>query len=197
MATLHTVRAAVAASALLFAAAAGAQGTNTTAPKTASPNAMPTAGATQGSELARGDRTFLENAAQGGHAEIEGSKLANQKSANADVKAFASRMIQDHTKVGDELTSLARSKGYTPPTEPSLVQKGELKALGVLDGSKFDKMYSSRIGVAAHENTVKMFREASQNAKDADVKAFATKQLPALEQHLQMARDLDKKVGNG
>ncbi|REE91255.1 DUF4142 domain-containing protein [Cupriavidus plantarum] len=196
MTASHVITSIVAASALMFTATAGAQGTGSTTPRTASPNAMSSSGASASSELARGDRTFLENAAQGGHAEIEGSKLANQKSSNADVKAFASRMIQDHTKVGDELASLAKSKGYTPPTEPSLVQKGELKALGALDGAKFDKLYSTRIGVAAHESTVKMFREASQNAKDTDVKAFAAKHLPELEHHLQMARDLNKKVGN-
>jgi putative membrane protein len=55
-------------------------------------------------------------------------------------------------------------------------------------------MYASRIGVAAHESTVKKFREASRNAKDRDVKAFAAKHLPDLENHLQMARDMKKKV---
>lgn len=146
------------------------------------------------SQIARGDRKFIEDAAQGGHAEIEASKLAQQKSGNQDVKAFAAKMIEDHGKVGSELDSLASSKGITAPQEPSTMQKGEIKALGALDGAKFDKMYASRIGVAAHESTVKEFREASRNAKDPDVKAFAAKHLPDLENHLQMARDMKKKV---
>lgn len=184
----------IAACLVLLPASLMAQGT--TSPKTTSPANTASAESRQGTELARGDRTFLENAAQGGHAEVEGSKLAQQKASSADVKAFASRMVQDHTKVGAELTQLATAKGYTPPSEPSLMQKGELKTLATLDGTKFDKMYSSRIGVAAHESTLKMFKEASGNAKDPDIKAFAAKHVPDLEEHLKMARDLNKKVGN-
>lgn len=179
----------IAACLLLVPATLLAQGTNTrkTPGPTASGHAV---------EVARSDRTFLENAAQGGHAEVEGSKLAQQKSSSAAVKSFAARMVQDHTKVGEELTKLASSKGYTAPTEPSLTQKGELKTLSALDGSKFDKMYSSRIGVAAHESTLKMFKEAAESSKDGDIKAFAVEHVPELEEHLKMARALNKKVGN-
>lgn len=156
-----------------------------------------TTGASAGaSRLANADSKFIEEAAHGGHAEIEASKLAQQKSQNQDVKSFANKMIEDHGKVGDELDALAARKGVTTPKDPSTMQKSEIKALSALSGAKFDKMYASRIGVAAHENTVKKFREASTNAKDADVKAFAVKHLPDLEGHLQMARDLKKKVGD-
>ena len=147
------------------------------------------------SQLVHADRKFIEEAAQGGHTEIEASKLAQQKSQNQDIKAFADEMIVDHDKVGAELDALAAAKGVTAPKEPSTMQKSEIKALNALHGAKFDKMYASRIGVAAHESTVKKFREASKNAKDVDVKAFADKHLPKLEGHLQMVRDLKKKVG--
>lgn len=185
---------------MLLSAGAMAQANTSTTPRNTAPGNMPATSSQSsgqnGSQVERADRTFMENAAQGGHAEVEGSKLAQQKSKNADVKAFAERMIKDHTKVNDELAKLASGKGYTPPKEPSLMQKGELKALGALDGERFDKMYASRIGVASHEDTVKMFKEAAQNAKDPDIKAFASKHVPDLEHHLQMARELNKKVGN-
>jgi len=150
-------------------------------------------GASTTNQLASADKSFLEDAAQGGHAEIEGSKMALQKSKNADVKAFANQMIKDHTAVGEELTALAKSKGYTPPTEPSLMQKGELKALDVTDDS-FDSMYARRIGVAAHESTVKLFEKAAKDAKDPEIKAFAQKTLPSLQSHLEMAKALQEKV---
>ncbi|MCT9071416.1 DUF4142 domain-containing protein [Cupriavidus gilardii] len=194
-----------AACSLLLSSAVMAQGTST-APKNTAPGNMPATTATDESgtrgtardtsKLVRADRSFLENAAQGGLAEVEGSKLAEQKASSADVKTFAARMVKDHTMVNEELTKLASSKGYTPPTEPSVVQRTELKGLSALDGERFDKMYASRIGVAAHEKTVKLFQEAAKNAKDPDIKAFAAKHVPDLEQHLQMARDLNKKVGN-
>lgn len=146
-----------------------------------------------GDQLDGGDRRFLENAAQGGHAEVEGSKMAQQKATSPDVKSFAEQMIQDHTKVNEELAALAQQKGYTPPTEPSLMQKAELKTLSMTDDS-FDKMYASRIGVAAHEETLEMFQEAAANAKDPDIKAFAAKHVPALQKHLEMAKAMQQKV---
>jgi len=106
----------------------------------------------------------------------------------------ATQMVKDHTAVGGELATLAKGKGYTPPTEPSVMQKGELKALDVADDS-FDGLYVRRIGVAAHEDAVKLFEKASKDAKDPDVKAFAQKNLPALQHHLEMAKTLLASIG--
>lgn len=140
------------------------------------------------------DEDFLERAAESGHTEIAGSKLAQQKARSADVKAFAEQMIADHTKVAQELAALAKSKGYTPPTEPSLIDKAKLKTLEMRDEG-FDKAYADEIGVQAHQDAVDLFKQAAEQAKDADVKAFAVKTLPALEQHLTMAKALQQKVG--
>jgi len=49
--------------------------------------------------------------------------------------------------------------------------------------------------VAAHEKDVAAFTGVSQNATDADVKAFAAKTLPTLQMHLQMIRDMAGKMG--
>jgi len=160
-------------------------------PQPASPAPAAQDGAAQ--QLDGDDKDFLENAAQSGHAEIEGSRMAQEKARNPDVKAFAEKMIQDHTKVGDELKALAQQKGYTPPAEPSLLQKAKLKTLGMTDDG-FDEMYADQIGVSAHEDAVKLFQDASANAKDADIKAFAAKHLPALQEHLKMAQDLQRQV---
>lgn len=145
------------------------------------------------SKLDSKDRDFLENAAQAGHMEVEGSKLALEKSRNADVKRFAQKMIDDHGKAGQQLADLAKAKGYDAPTEPSLMQQAKLKTLGLRDEG-FDKAYAESIGVAAHEDAVKLFQQASNEAKDPEVKQFATETLPTLEQHLQMAKSLEQSV---
>jgi len=124
-------------------------------------------------KLSSGDRGFLSDAARSGHLEIAGSKLALEKSANADVKKFARTMNNDHTEVGQKVVALNKNKGYEAPTEPSLVQSAKLKVLGLRDEG-FDKGYSREIGVSAHEDAVKLFEKASRDAKDPDVKKFAT-----------------------
>ncbi|TRM53439.1 DUF4142 domain-containing protein [Achromobacter sp. LC458] len=145
------------------------------------------------SKLDSKDRDFLENAAQSGHMEVEGSKLALQKSQNAEIKSFAQKMIDDHGKAGQKLASLAKSKGYDAPTEPSLMQQAKLKTLGMRDDG-FDKAYAEGVGVSAHEDAVKLFEDASKNAKDPEVKQFAAETLPILQQHLQMAKTLEQGV---
>lgn len=145
--------------------------------------------------MARSDEAFMKQAAQNGHAEIEASKLAQQKAKRADVKAFAEAMVNDHTKVDGELKQLAASKKVELPTEPSLKQKGELKMIDVGDADKFDQRYTKAFGVKAHQETIKLFEEAAAKASDPEVKAFAQKTLPSLKHHLEMARALDTAAG--
>lgn len=144
-------------------------------------------------KLDSADRDFVENAAQAGHMEIAGSKLALEKARNPDVKAFAQKIIDDHGKAGEQLATLAKNKGYDAPTEPSLVQQAKLKALGLRDDS-FDKAYIDEIGVSAHEDAVKLFEKASNDVKDPDIKQFAIQTLPVLQQHLQMAQGLQQRA---
>ncbi|MED5621387.1 DUF4142 domain-containing protein [Ideonella sp. BN130291] len=144
--------------------------------------------------VAHVDAAFMKNAAEAGLAEVEASKLAATKATNTQVKSFAQQMVDDHTKANDELKALAASKGVELPTEPSMMQRAKLKALQGADGANFDKRYAESFGVKAHEDTVSLFQKESKKAKDADVKAWATKTLPALQHHLEMAKDLNNAV---
>jgi putative membrane protein len=62
--------------------------------------------------------------------------------------------------------------------------------LSTADGSDFDRRYAESMGVDAHEDTIELFEKAAGSAEDADIKAFAQKTLPKLQQHLKMAREL-------
>ncbi len=139
---------------------------------------------------ARSDESFMKEAAHAGAAEIEAAKLAQAKARNADVKAFAGAMITDHTKVADELKALAATKNVKLPEGPSMKQKAELKLIDAGDNDKFDERYARNFGVKAHEDTIKLFEEASREAKDPEVKAWATRTLPGLKHHLDMAKAL-------
>lgn len=150
-------------------------------------------GGERGSALADEDQAFLENAIQGSYAEIEGSQLALEKTENAEVRKFAELMIKDHGKMVKDASTLATKKGLTPPDGPSVLQTTEITALKALTGGAFDAMYVNRTGVASHESTVEMFEKASQEVRDADVKALATDALPKLRDHLKMAQSLNQK----
>lgn len=141
------------------------------------------------------DAHFLRQAAHSGHAEVESSQLAQSKASNPQVRAFAARMIQDHTRVNAELAQLARSKGIDVPTQPSPAQRSRIQALAALSGDAFDRQYIDQMGVMAHENSVSLFRLGATNSRDPDVKAFASRTLPALNMHLDMAKQFQAAMG--
>lgn len=168
---------------LALAFNAGAQtGTASTAP--ASTKAAQAAGK---STLASADRSFAEKAAMGGMAEVELGNLAQQKASSADVKQFASRMVQDHGKANDELKQIATSKGVALPTALDRKHKGDVDRLGKLSGADFDRAYMKHM-VDDHKKDVSDFKKAAGSAKDTELKGFASKTLPTLEEHLQLAQ---------
>lgn len=196
----HTTLAIAASLALLGASGAMAQGTAagagtgtttaTTPGGAATATPSPKSGASTSTKLARADASFIKDAAKDGMAEVEAGKLAVQKASDPALKTFAQRMVDDHTQANAELKALAQSKGVELPDDPSMMQRARLKALSSADGAAFDKRYADSMGVKDHEKAVKMFQKTASNAKDPDVKAFAAKTLPTLEEHLKMARDL-------
>ena len=142
----------------------------------------------------KADKSFIKSAYQDGLAEIKMGELGQSKSANPDIKAFASQMVTDHSAANTELKTLADSKKVEVATDPSLVAQGKAKLLDAKTGADFDKAFAAGM-VSDHKKAVAAFEKASSDATDPDVKAFATKTLPTLQGHLSMAEDLQNKVG--
>jgi putative membrane protein len=129
----------------------------------------------------------------GGVYEVQAGNLALQKAANADVKAFAQRMVTDHSKANAELSQLATVKGAVLPTELDGEPEEALEHLTSLSGAEFDRMYMSHM-TTDHQKDVAEFERAAGGAQDADVKAFASKTLPTLREHLSLATTVGAKV---
>jgi putative membrane protein len=150
--------------------------------------------ASMGTAFAATSNDFVDNAAAGGIAEIETSKLALEKSSSADIKAFANMMITDHTKANKELTALAKKNDIEVPDDTTLVKQAKEKILDMRDES-FDAAYANN-QVKAHEETIELFKKQANTVTDdkvkgaTDLKGFAQKMLPALEKHLDMAKKL-------
>src|SRR5687767_11262035 len=73
----------------------------------------------QGGSATLNDSDFVRRVVASNRAEIELGQMAVTKAASADVKQFAQRMIDDHTKANTELTQLAQSKGWSLPADTS------------------------------------------------------------------------------
>jgi len=140
------------------------------------------------------DAAFVKKAADGGMAEVALAKLAQEKASNADVKSFAATLEKDHTAANDELKEVASKKNITLPASPSKNHQALHDKLAKLSGAEFDKAYVSAM-LEDHQKDVREFARVSSASGDADVKAFATKTLPTLKDHLKQVQDLSKSMG--
>ena len=133
------------------------------------------------------DIEFVLDAAQGGMAEVEIGKLAAERARSAEVKQFAQRMIDDHSKGGDQLKAIAESKSIALLTALTPKDKALQERLARLNGEAFDRAYM-RAMVSDHIKDVSEFRHESHDGRDPQVKAWAAGTLPTLEDHLKMAK---------
>lgn len=143
--------------------------------------------------LTKGDRDFIDNAAHGGLAEIELSKLA-QKSANPDVRAFADRMITDHTKIGARLTAIAQADGVAVPQTLDIDHRRLREKLANEHDGTFNRDYA-HVMVLDHDKAIKLFQQEERSGHDPQLRDFARYTLPTLQEHHQMAVELASKVG--
>jgi lipid-binding SYLF domain-containing protein/predicted outer membrane protein len=143
---------------------------------------------------AKADQDFVKAAAQSGMAEVEASKLALKKSQDADVRNFAQRMVDDHTKANDKLKVIARSNNLSIPDQSSNEQQNKIESLGKVAGDTFDQRYMDFFGVPAHERAINLFEREAKSGADADLRDFAQNTLPTLREHLKMARDVSAQM---
>jgi putative membrane protein len=148
---------------------------------------------TMATTLNHDDQEFVNKAAQGGMAEVMLGQMASSKGTSPDVKNFGNRMVSDHGKANDELKQLAQNKGMALPADVDADSKKMSDKLSKASGADFDKQYISGM-VDDHEKDVKEFEKESKDAKDPDLKAWASKTLPTLQDHLKMAKDTKAKL---
>ncbi|MES2315952.1 MAG: DUF4142 domain-containing protein [Pseudomonadota bacterium] len=147
--------------------------------------------------LSKSDQKILMNMAQENMAEIEVARLAQSKSQNEQVKGFAQKMIDDHTKALDDVKQMAQAKNLTLPTELDRAHKGKVDKLASLSGEAFDRSYMAQAGVAEHKKVHGMLSKAQVKAKDPELKALASRMAPVVDQHLNSAQELHKNAARG
>jgi len=142
------------------------------------------------SYLSEQDQTFIKETAQGGMMEVKMGRLGAQKGHSEAVRQLGQKLVQDHSKANQELKLLASQKNVTLPTEVPTELQTMLAHLKSLEGAEFDKAFKKH-ALEHHQEDIQKFQKASESSPDGDVKAFAQKTLPVLQQHLKMAQDID------
>jgi putative membrane protein len=133
---------------------------------------------------------FVTEAAQSDMFEIRSSQEALD-SGNSRIKAFAQKMIADHSKTTDELKAalVADHVDAKLPAEASSSQQSMLGKLKGLHGAAFDSQYVSD-QISGHKDAVSLFQRYGNGGENAKLKAWAVSTLPTLQDHLKMAENL-------
>ena len=174
------------------AGAGGGQNTNSGKSETGtSVNANANAG--RGAAKMSADTKFATAAALGGMEEVELGRLAAQKGASDEVRQFGQRMVDDHSKANQDLTQVASAKGLTLPSALDAKHQADVQKLSALSGDKFDREYVGMM-VKDHRKDVAEFQKESTGGADADIKSFAARTLPVIQEHLQMIERIRDKM---
>ena len=140
------------------------------------------------------DMKFAKMAAQGGLFEVKSSQMALQKSQNSQVINVAKRMVKEHGAANEELKTVAQNYKMTLPTDTDAKHKAILAKLSGLSGTAFDKAYMGS-QEKAHTDTVNLFEKEIATGKNAGLTAFASKNLPDIEDHTKMIYQVGSNLG--
>ena len=136
----------------------------------------------------RKDARFAVVAADGNMLEIELAKLAETNASSDAIKQFAQHIIHDHSKANEELKTLAHASVISLPDAPSEKSRKEITKFTEKKGDEFDKDYIDCM-IKDHKEDISDFEKEADKGSDPQLKAWASKTLPVLKHHLQMAED--------
>lgn len=143
----------------------------------------------QSGTLSSDDRQFMMKAAMMDMAEIQAGRLAVSQGASEAVKQFGQRMIDDHTRTSRQLMQIASTAGVTPPQTLDAKHKAAADKLSRMTGAEFDRAYMKQM-VKDHQEAVSLYQRQSTRGSMAELRTFASATLPALQEHLSMARSM-------
>lgn len=143
-----------------------------------------------------GDKRFIKQASEDSMIEVELGKLAAEKGSSDAVKQFGQRMVDDHGKVGKLVEQLAGAGKIEVATEMPRKGKKAQEKLAKLSGAEFDREYAKTMA-KGHKKNVKAYEKQAKSGQIPEVKEFASKVLPSLQEHQKLAQQLEVSTKNG
>lgn len=140
------------------------------------------------------DKIFLRTATESGIAEARFGQLAVQKSSSDDVKAFGQKMVDDHTRLDNEMAPIADAMGIRLPKEMNKADQVEYDKLKEMSGSDFDTAYLTLM-VKGHRKAMREFRVEEASASEPALKAAVVKGEGVIHEHLVLVNKLAREKG--
>jgi len=147
-------------------------------------------------KMSNDDASAMKQVAQSSLNEIAAGKKGAEKAQSPDVKSFAQKMVDDHTKMFEDLRALAKTKGVALPQDANMKDLAQMKMIERKSGAEFDKDYMEHM-VKDHEKDLKDLESLAAKVKDGEFKAALQKATPKIKEHLELAQRLSKSAAAG
>ncbi|WP_192822266.1 DUF4142 domain-containing protein [Rufibacter sp. LB8] len=135
------------------------------------------------------DKNFLASAASSNQLEIKLSELAQQRSANLEVREFAKLMVQQHTKFSNELKGVAQQMRLTYSTNLTQGHQTRYDKVVKMTGAGFEKAFVQEMEML-YQQDIAIYQQAGSNSTNFALRAYALKNTPILQGHLRLATQL-------
>ncbi len=136
-----------------------------------------------------GDATFVQQAAAGGMAEVELSKVAESNAKAPDVKKFATQMVHDHTANNKELITIAAKENIQVPKSLDSEHAALRDKLKSTKGADFDQQYMEAMRTD-HQKMVDLLKSSQSTVSTEELRTYIKKTQPVVEHHLSMANNI-------
>jgi putative membrane protein len=130
---------------------------------------------------------FIQEAVQSHMLTVKASRVALDQAQNPALRQLARSLVQDHTKILQELRRLSERKGIHAASDLDLRHQEKLNEIAAASGEAFDTAFA-RFVHRARGNDVRKFELMTAHTSDVEVQQFARTTLPTLRKHLLMAR---------
>ena len=140
--------------------------------------------------LSSEDKEFLLEAADTRMMDWAQGNLATEKGTTPRHRQYGKRLMRDQSKLMTEINALAASKNVVLAEKISEEKSEELTKLKACSGESFDRRFRRMI-IKDHKRDIEEFKRASQST-DPEIREFAKRYIPMLEDHLQAARELNQ-----
>ena len=142
-------------------------------------------------QLTSRDRTFVMDAAQANNFQIQAALLANKYSSNSVYRRFAIDIANAQTEASGQLESTVADQNSTMRLPNGVSPTGKRQLDALKNSKDVDATFRNQI-IASYSSTIRMYQNyIDQFDANSELKQMAQDLLPAFEQHLQDARELE------
>ncbi|WP_321878688.1 DUF4142 domain-containing protein [Paraburkholderia bannensis] len=148
--------------------------------------AAPAASATS-PELHAADKTFISDGTQTVATQRDAARIADSRSTDREVKAFAEQLVADYSKLSDSMRAASPRGVDVPRNDPDTAVIDGIKNLR---GADFDKAYIEQVALGGQQKTLSAFQAEIASGRDAGLKKAATAGLPVIQADIAKAKEL-------